>query len=45
MDRAYISSLEKGVRNPTVVTMWHISKALDVDMRAFFTPHSDLTNT
>jgi transcriptional regulator with XRE-family HTH domain len=38
VDRAYISSLEKGVRNPTVVTLWHVSKALDVDMRAFFDP-------
>lgn len=45
VDRAYISGLEKGARNPTVVTLWHVSQALNVDMRAFFTPHSDLTNT
>jgi len=38
VDRAYVSGLEKGSRNPTVVTIWHISKALDVDMRAFFEP-------
>lgn len=46
VDRAYISSLEKGVRNPTVVTLWHISKALNVDMRALFTPDiGDATTT
>jgi transcriptional regulator with XRE-family HTH domain len=36
VDRAYISGLEKGERNPTVVTVWHLSKALGVRMRAFF---------
>lgn len=36
MDRAYISGLEKGARNPTVITLWHVSKALNVEMRAFF---------
>lgn len=38
VDRAYVSGLEKGTRNPTVVTLWHISKALDVEIRAFFDP-------
>ena len=28
VDRAYISGLEKGKRNPTVITLWHIAKAL-----------------
>ncbi len=36
VDRAYVSGLEKGERNPTVVTVWHLSKALGVKMRAFF---------
>jgi transcriptional regulator with XRE-family HTH domain len=36
VDRAYVSGLEQGQRNPTVVTLWHIAKALDVRMRAFF---------
>ena len=36
VDRAYISGLEKGERNPTVVTVWHLSKALGVAMRDFF---------
>lgn len=36
VDRAYISGLEKGDRNPTVVSLWHLSKALDVPIRSFF---------
>jgi transcriptional regulator with XRE-family HTH domain len=36
VDRAYVSGLELGQRNPTVVTLWHISKALGVGLRAFF---------
>jgi DNA-binding XRE family transcriptional regulator len=36
IDRAYIRGLEQGQRNPTVVTLWHLAKALGVAMRAFF---------
>jgi transcriptional regulator with XRE-family HTH domain len=36
VDRAYVSGLEHGTRNPTVVTLWHIAKALGVTMAAFF---------
>lgn len=36
VDRAYISGLEKGDRNPTIVSLWHVSKALDVPMKSFF---------
>ena len=36
VDRAYVSGLEKGERNPTVVTLWHIAKALGVKVRALF---------
>jgi transcriptional regulator with XRE-family HTH domain len=36
VDRAYVSGLERGNRNPTVVTLWHIAKAIGVAMRAFF---------
>ncbi|MBM4073826.1 MAG: helix-turn-helix transcriptional regulator [Planctomycetes bacterium] len=35
-DRAYISGLELGQRNPTIVTLWHVAKALGVRMREFF---------
>jgi transcriptional regulator with XRE-family HTH domain len=36
VDRAYISGLELGRRNPTVVTLWHITKALGVSLRSLF---------
>jgi transcriptional regulator with XRE-family HTH domain len=36
IDRAYVSGLELGQRNPTVVTLWHITKALGVKLQAFF---------
>lgn len=45
VDRAYISGLEKGTRNPTVVTLWHVSQALNVDMREFFAPQPCPANT
>jgi transcriptional regulator with XRE-family HTH domain len=35
VDRAYVSSLEQGQRNPTILTVWHIAKALGVRMRQF----------
>jgi transcriptional regulator with XRE-family HTH domain len=36
VDRAYVSGLELGTRNPTIVTLWHVAKALGVKLRAFF---------
>jgi transcriptional regulator with XRE-family HTH domain len=36
VDRAYVSGLELGQRNPTVITLWHIAKALGVKLRRFF---------
>jgi transcriptional regulator with XRE-family HTH domain len=36
VDRAYVSGLELGQRNPTIVTLWHIAKALGVKIRPFF---------
>jgi transcriptional regulator with XRE-family HTH domain len=36
VDRAYVSGLEKGERNPTIVTLWHTAKALGVKVRALF---------
>jgi transcriptional regulator with XRE-family HTH domain len=32
VDRAYISGLELGQRNPTVITLWHAAQALDVEV-------------
>jgi transcriptional regulator with XRE-family HTH domain len=36
IDRAYVSGLELGQRNPTIVTLWHIGQALGVKLGAFF---------
>jgi transcriptional regulator with XRE-family HTH domain len=27
VDRAYVSGLELGQRNPTIVTLWHVAQA------------------
>jgi transcriptional regulator with XRE-family HTH domain len=34
VDRAYVSGLELGERNPTVITLWHAAKALEVRVGA-----------
>ena len=36
VDRAYISGLERGERNATIVSLWHLSQALGVKMGALF---------
>jgi transcriptional regulator with XRE-family HTH domain len=36
VDRAYVSGLELGRRNPTIVTLWHIAKALGAKLRLLF---------
>lgn len=36
VDRAYISGLEQGNRNPTVVSLWHVARALNTPIRALF---------
>lgn len=36
VDRAYVSGLEIGERNPTIVTLWHTAKALGVKVRMLF---------
>ncbi|WP_027515708.1 helix-turn-helix domain-containing protein [Bradyrhizobium sp. WSM1417] len=30
VDRAFISSMERGLQNVTLLTMWHVSQALEV---------------
>lgn len=30
VDRAYVSGLELGSRNPTVITLWHTAQALGI---------------
>ena len=36
VDRAYVSGLELGQRNPAIVTLWHVAEALSVKLRLFF---------
>jgi transcriptional regulator with XRE-family HTH domain len=36
IDRSYVSGLELGQRNPTILTLWHAAKAIGVTVRAFF---------
>jgi transcriptional regulator with XRE-family HTH domain len=33
IDRSYISGLEKGERNPTIITLWHAAKALGTKLQ------------
>ncbi len=35
-DRGYISGVERGVRNPSVLVLQRIARALDVDISALF---------
>jgi transcriptional regulator with XRE-family HTH domain len=42
VDRAYVSALELGARNPTVVTLWHVAQALEVRIVLLF---ADRTRT
>lgn len=37
----YISSLETGVRNPTVVTLWELAQKLDVSPSDLIAPDGD----
>jgi transcriptional regulator with XRE-family HTH domain len=32
VDRAYISGLELGQRNPTIITLWHAAQTLGVEV-------------
>jgi transcriptional regulator with XRE-family HTH domain len=36
VDRAYVSGLELGQRNPTILTLWHVAQALGVKPGQFF---------
>lgn len=38
VEQSYLSGLEAGKRNPTVVTLWHISVALRTKPGTFFEP-------
>lgn len=36
VDRAYISALERGERNPTAISLWHTAEALGVHVASLF---------
>lgn len=36
VDRAYVSSLELGKRNPTAITLWHAALALGIPIAELF---------
>lgn len=36
VDRAYVSGLELGERNSTILTLWHVAQALEVKVGALF---------
>lgn len=36
VDRAYVSGLELGQRNPTIISLWHVAQALGVKIKLFF---------
>jgi transcriptional regulator with XRE-family HTH domain len=36
VDRAYVSGLERGDRNPTILTLWHVAEALGTRIGALF---------
>jgi transcriptional regulator with XRE-family HTH domain len=36
IDRAYVSGLELGRRNPTIVSLWHTAEALGAKVQMFF---------
>lgn len=41
IDRTYISGIERGVRNPTLVVIYVISEALEMDLDCLFTFEKD----
>ncbi len=36
VDRAYVSGLELGQRNPTILSLWHVAEALGVKLQHLF---------
>jgi transcriptional regulator with XRE-family HTH domain len=40
LDRTFVSAVERGARNPSLLSLYALADALDVDVRAFFAPES-----
>ena len=45
VDRAHVSALEKGLRNPTAVSLWQIAQALDASVSELVTEHAKPAET
>jgi transcriptional regulator with XRE-family HTH domain len=45
VDQGYVSKLEAGARNPTIVTVWHVAEALKVHPSALFDVDERLAKT
>jgi transcriptional regulator with XRE-family HTH domain len=43
LDRTYISGIERGVRNPTLITIYRLSNALGIGPEELFTTITELT--
>lgn len=41
IDRTYISGIERGIRNPTIIVVERIAQALKVDVKELFEPTSN----
>jgi transcriptional regulator with XRE-family HTH domain len=39
LDRTFISALERGVHNPSLLSVFALAEALNVDIRDFFAPN------
>lgn len=42
LDRAYISGLERGRRNPTAITLWRLAIALEIEPADLLKPPPNL---
>jgi transcriptional regulator with XRE-family HTH domain len=45
VDRAYISALERGERNPTIISLWHTAQALGVQVAQLLEDTGDMSAT
>jgi transcriptional regulator with XRE-family HTH domain len=45
VDRAYVSGLELGQRNPTVVTLWHAVQALGIEVHMLLKQETPLSGS
>ncbi len=45
VDRAYVSGMERGQQNVTLLTMWHLSEALGVRPAALLDETVEVTET